>query len=193
MSAGGGAVVTIFNQAMDSKWVGDRAAHLDRGSVLLHDGLPDQRVAHAVRVQPRPCGAGSPAVVGAEQEQDSRQRRHGHCGPRGDHHPARSGRGRHQRRTRRRSRSSRWSRSASSACTCASRCRSTTGGRPATRSRSAAGICAATTSGWRPSRSSRSSSRRSSRCSRPRSAVCRGTRASSGSSSTTPRCWSAAC
>ena len=52
VTAGGGAVVTIFTQAMDSKWVADRAADLDRRAAVLHDGVPDERVAHAVRVQP---------------------------------------------------------------------------------------------------------------------------------------------
>ena len=80
VSAGGGAVVTIFTQAMSSKWVAHRPAHLHRGPVLLHHGLPDERVAHAVRVQPRPRGARSPAVVDAELEEDARQRRHGHRG-----------------------------------------------------------------------------------------------------------------
>ncbi len=100
VSAGGGAVVTIFNQAMDSKWVAIVLLHLHRGAVLLHHGVPDQRVAHVVRIQPRPGGARSPAVVVVELEEDSRQRRHDHRGPCGGHHPARSGRGRHQRRTR---------------------------------------------------------------------------------------------
>ena len=69
VTAGGGAVVTIFTQAMDSKWVGDRPADLDRGAVLLHHGLPDQRVAHAVRVQPRPGRARPSALVQGQQEQ----------------------------------------------------------------------------------------------------------------------------
>ena len=57
VSAGGGAVVDDLHPG-DGLAVGrDRAAHLHRGPVLLHDGLPDERVAHAVRVQPRPRGA----------------------------------------------------------------------------------------------------------------------------------------
>ena len=99
VSEGGGAVAVIFTQAMSSPWVGHRAVDLDRGPVLLHDGLPDQRVANAVRVQPRPRGARSPAVVEGEQEQDPRQRRHRDRDARGAHHAARPGQGRHQRRT----------------------------------------------------------------------------------------------
>ena len=55
VTKGGGAVAVIFSQAMSSKWVAHRPADLDGGTAVLHDRLPDQRVADAVRVQPRPA------------------------------------------------------------------------------------------------------------------------------------------
>ena len=98
VSEGGGAVATIFTQALDSQVGGDRAAHLDRGTVLLHHRLPDQRVANAVRVQPRPRRAGPSAVVEGELEEGSRQRRDRDRGHRGDHHAARVDHGEARRR-----------------------------------------------------------------------------------------------
>ena len=116
-----------------------RPVHLDRGTVLLHDGLPDQRIAHAVRVQPRPRGARPPAVVRAQHRTRSPptvsssprlSRRSSRC-PHWSRWTSTAPRSRW--------RSSRWCRSALSGCTCASRSRSTTGGRPAIRSRWALG------------------------------------------------------
>ena len=100
VTKGGGAVAVIFAQAMDSKWVAIVLLISTRGTVLLHDGLPDQRVADAVRVQPRPRGARPPAVVEGEHQQDPRQRRDDHRGARRPHHAARARAGRHQRRAR---------------------------------------------------------------------------------------------
>ncbi len=99
--AGGGAVAVIFAQAHGLEVGRHRAADLDGRSALLHHRLPDQRVAHAVRVQPRPCGARPPAVVEGQHAQDARQRRHGHRVP-----------------SRRSSPCPRWSRSTSTARRC---------------------------------------------------------------------------
>ena len=129
VSAGGGAGADDLHPG-DGLQVGrDRAADLDRGPVLLHDGLPDERVAHAVRVQPRPRGAGSPAVVEGELEEDPRQRRHGHRGAGRDHHACPPSSRSTSTARPFRSPSSRWSPSVWSGCTCASPCRSTTAGR----------------------------------------------------------------
>ena len=68
---------------------GDRAVHLDRGPVLLHDRLPDQRVADVVRVQPRSRRTGTSAVVEGQLEQGSRQRGDRDGGQRSTHHAAR--------------------------------------------------------------------------------------------------------
>ena len=98
VSASGGAVAGIFNQALSLQVGRHRPADLGRGPVLLHHRLPDQRLANAVRVQPRPGSARPPAVVEGEQEQDPRQRRHRHRGAGRDHHAARTRSGRRQRR-----------------------------------------------------------------------------------------------
>ena len=193
VSAGGGAVVTIFNQALNSKWVVIILLISTAGQFFCTTACQTSCFPHAVRVQPRPRRAGTPTLVQAQRQAGARQRCHRHGGDGRDHHAAGARRGGHQRRTRaggvlrggvdRRRRAVPVLRGPDLPAA----------GRPATRSRSADGTCAAITSGWHPSPSSKSSSPRRSRCSRPRPAVCRGGRASNGSSSTTPRCWSAAC
>ena len=184
----------IFTQAMEFQVGRDHPVHLHGRPVLLHHGLPDQRVAHAVRVQPRPRGARSPAVVDAERQGSP---------PTASWSP---------RCSRRSSRCPRWSRSTSTArpfrrvlrggvdrrrraCTCASPCRSTTGGRQATRSSSGSWNLRRPLEVDGAGRASIEIIVTSIVAHVPDvdRAACRGTRASSGSSSTTPRCWWAAC
>jgi len=79
VTKGGGLVQVIFAQAMDSQWVAIVLLISSAGQFFLHHGLPDERVADAVRVQPRPRSARPPAVVEVDFQQDPRQRRHGYC------------------------------------------------------------------------------------------------------------------
>ena len=56
-------VATIFSSSAGHQVGGGRAVHLNGRAVLLHDRMPDQRVANVVCVQPGPRGAGTPVVV----------------------------------------------------------------------------------------------------------------------------------
>ncbi len=74
VTAGGGGVAVIFDQALSSPVGGHRAVHRGHRSVLLLDRLHDEHLAHAVRVQPRRRGAWCLAVGDAVQEQGPGQR-----------------------------------------------------------------------------------------------------------------------
>ena len=69
-----------------------RADHLHRRPVLLHDGLHDEFVPDAVRVQPGPRRSRLEAVVDAEQEPGAGERRHPVRRHRRADHPAGPGR-----------------------------------------------------------------------------------------------------
>ena len=99
VSAGGGAVVTIFNQAMDSKWVAIVLLISTAGQFFCTTACQTSASRMLFAFSRDRAVPGHQLWSSLSSKTDSRQRRHDHRGAGGDHHPARSGRGRHQRRT----------------------------------------------------------------------------------------------
>jgi hypothetical protein len=97
VTAAGGGVAVIFAQALTSAVGWDGPAHLHHGPVLLHHGLHDQLLPHALRLQPRRRRPGHKSLVAAQRPAGAGGRGHPHRRHR--HHPHRAGphQGRHRR------------------------------------------------------------------------------------------------
>ena len=151
VSAGGGAVAPIFNQAMGSKWVAIILLISSAGQFFCTTACQTSasRMLFAFSRDRAVPGHQLWSKVSKNRSPPTAS-----SSPRYSRRSSRCLRWLRSTSTALRSRwpSSRWCRSAWSACTCASRCRSTCAGGWATPSRWAAGTCAATTSGWPRSR-----------------------------------------
>ena len=71
VTAGGGGVQVIFDQALDAEDVRAGPADRHHRSALLHDRVPHLRLADALRVQPRRRGPWRAVLVAAQLAEDS--------------------------------------------------------------------------------------------------------------------------
>ncbi len=100
VTAGGGGVGVIFNQALSSGWAGTVLLIASVGPVLLHHGLHDVDEPDAVRVQPRRRRSGLEVLGEAELAQGPGQRGAPVRGRGRAHHAPRPRRGEHRHRRR---------------------------------------------------------------------------------------------
>ena len=153
VSAAGGAVVTIFNQAMDSKWVAIVLLISTAGQFFCTTACQTSasRMLFAFSRDRAVPGHQLWSALSSKNGFPPTASWSPRFSPRSSPCPRLSRSTSTARPSR--SRSSRSSRSVWSGCTCVSPCRSIFAGGWVTHSRSADGTCAATTSGWHPSRS----------------------------------------
>ena len=100
VTAGGGGVGVIFNQALTLRLGRYGPAHRQHRAVLLHHGLHDLDEPDAVRVQPRRRRAGLEVLGEADRPQGPGQRGAPLRRRRRAHHPPRPRRGEHRHRRR---------------------------------------------------------------------------------------------